>query len=108
MKRDNRDLVFYVGGIICGLIGGLLFFSGDCKAQQSTYYTDRLGQPAGQAWTTGNQTFYSDAVGRPMGSAATNGPNPPQPMGLPYPAPAEVLRIEPIRPIEPIAPLRLQ
>lgn len=76
-------------------------------SQQSTYYTDRFGQPAGQAWTYGNQTFYSDAIGRPMGSAATNGPTPPQPMGLPYPQP-EPLRIEPIRPIEPIQPLRLQ
>ena len=77
-------------------------------SQQSTYYTDRNGLPAGQAWTYGNQTFYSDAIGRPMGSAATNGPNPPQPMGLPSPASAEPLRIEPIRPIEPIQPLRLQ
>lgn len=77
-------------------------------AQQSTYYTDKLGQPAGQAWTYGNQTFYSDAIGRPMGSAATNGPTPPQPMGLPYPAPAEALRIEPLSPIEPLQPLRLQ
>lgn len=82
-------------------------------AQQSTYYTDRWGQPAGQAWTYGNQTFYSDAIGRPTGSAATNGPNPPQPMGMPYPQ-VEPLRIEPIRPIrpirpiEPIQPLRLQ
>ena len=77
-----------------------------CYAQQSTYYTDRYGQPAGQAWTTGNQTFYSDAVGRPMGSAVTNGPNPPAPLPMPYPRVAEPLRIEPIRPIEPIQPLR--
>lgn len=76
--------------------------------QQSTYYTDRLGQPAGQAWTYGNQTFYSDTVGRPMGSAATNGNQAPQPMGLPYPAPIEPLRIEPIRSIEPLQPLRMQ
>lgn len=76
--------------------------------QQSTYYTDRLGQPAGQAWTYGNQTFYSDAVGRPMGSAATNGNQPPAPLGMPYPLPVPALRIEPIRPIEPIQPLRLQ
>lgn len=86
----------------------VMLLSGVTHAQQSTYYTDRYGQPAGSAWTTGNQTFYSDAVGRPMGSATTNGPNPPQPMGLPYPAPIEPLRIEPIRPIEPIQPLRLQ
>ena len=96
-------------------LGALVVFGAVCLAfppkafpQQSTYYTDRNGLPAGQAWTYGNQTFYSDAIGRPMGSAATNGPNPPQPMGLPYPAPAEALRIEPIRPIEPIQPLRLQ
>lgn len=77
-------------------------------AQQSTYYTDRNGLPAGQAWTYGNQTFYTDAIGRLVGSAATSGPNPPQPMGLPYPAPVEPLRIEPIRTIEPIKPLSLQ
>ena len=77
-------------------------------AQQSTYYTDRNGLPAGQAWTYGNQTFYSDAVGRPMGSAATNGPNPPQPLGMPMIQPIEPLRIEPIRPIEPLQPLRPQ
>lgn len=75
--------------------------------QQSTYYTDRNGLPAGQAWTYGNQTFYSDAIGRPMGSSATNGPNPPAPLPMPYPR-VEPLRIEPIRPIEPIQPLRLQ
>lgn len=91
-----RAVILFLGTIFCSIL----------SAQQSTYYTDRLGQPAGQAWTTGNQTFYSDAIGRPMGSAATNGPNPPQPMGLPYPAPMPELRIEPIRPIEPIAPLR--
>lgn len=85
-----------------------MLFTGMVYAQQSTYYTDRWGQPAGQAWTYGNQTFYSDAVGRPMGSAATNTPQPPQPMGMPYPLPVEPLRIEPIRPIEPIQPLRLQ
>lgn len=77
-------------------------------AQQSTYYTDRNGLPAGQAWTYGNQTFYSDAIGRPMGSAATNGPLPPAPLPMPYPRVGEPLRIEPIRPIEPIQPLRLQ
>ena len=76
--------------------------------QQSTYYTDRNGLPAGQAWTYGNQTFYSDVVGRPMGSAATNTNQPPQPLGMPYPPVIEPLRIEPIRPIEPIQPLRLQ
>lgn len=86
----------------------MMLLSSAAHAQQSTYYTDRWGQPAGQAWTYGNQTFYSDSIGRPMGSAATNGPNPPQPMGLPYPAPVEALRIEPIRSIEPIQPLRLQ
>jgi len=75
--------------------------------QQSTYYTDRDGLPAGQAWTYGNQTFYSDAIGRPMGSAANNGPNPPAPLPMPYPR-VEPLHIEPIRPIEPIQPLRLQ
>ena len=76
--------------------------------QQSTYYTDRNGLPAGQAWTYGNQTFYSDAIGRPMGSAAANGPNPPAPLPMPYPPQVDALRIEPIRPIEPIQPLRLQ
>lgn len=95
-------------GAIVVFVAVYLAFPPHAFAQQSTYYTDRWGQPAGQAWTYGNQTFYSDAVGRPTGSAATNGPNPPQPMGLPYPVPAEALRIEPIRPIEPIQPLRLQ
>ena len=79
-----------------------------CYAQYSTYYTDKYGQPAGQAWTYGNQTFYSDSIGRPMGSAATNTNQAPQPMGMPYPRVAEPLRVEPIRPIEPIQPLRLQ
>lgn len=86
----------------------MMLLTGVANAQYSTYYTDRWGQPAGQAWTYGNQTFYSDAVGRPTGSAATNTNQAPQPMGLPYPAPVEPLRIEPIRPIEPIQPLRLQ
>ena len=80
-------------------------FPTNAKAQQSTYYTDRNGLPAGQAWTTGNQTFYTDAYGRPMGSAATNGVQPPAPLPMPYPPQLNELRIEPIRPIE---PLRLQ
>ena len=75
---------------------------------QSTYYTDRNGLPAGQAWTYGNQTFYSDAVGRPMGSTATNGLLPAQTIGIPTPIMVEPFHIEPIRPIEPIQPLRLQ
>ena len=77
-------------------------------SQQSTYYTDRYGRPAGQAWTTGNQIFYSDAIGRPLGSASTNGPNPPALLPMPYPPVGEPLRIESIRSIEPIQPLRLQ
>lgn len=80
-------------------------FPNKAHAQQSTTYTDRWGQPAGQAWTYGNQTFYTDAIGRPMGSAASNNSQPPQPLPMPYPDP---LRIEAIRPIEPIQPLRLQ
>lgn len=80
----------------------LTLFVGTVNAQQSTYYTDRYGQPAGQAWTYGNQTFYSDSVGRPMGSASTNTSRPPQPLGMPYPLQVEPLRIEPIRPIEPL------
>ena len=78
------------------------------KAQQSTYYTDKWGQPAGQAWTYGNQTFYTEQYGRPMGSAATTGLQPPAPLPMPYPPQVNELRIEPIRPIEPIPPLRLQ
>ena len=80
-------------------------FPQKANAQQSTYYTDRLGLPAGQAWTTGNQTFYSNAIGAPMGSSATNTQQPAQPLPMPYPEP---LRLEAIRPIEPIQPLRLQ
>jgi hypothetical protein len=76
-----------------------------CYAQQSTYYTDKWGQPAGSAWTYGNQTFYTNEYGRPMGSAATTGVQPPAPLPMPYPPQSNELRIEPIRPIE---PLRLQ
>ena len=75
------------------------------QQQQSTYYTDRWGSPAGQAWTLGNQTFYTNAIGAPLGSAMTTGNQSPAPLPLPYPEP---LRIEPIRPIEPIQPLRMQ
>jgi len=100
----NIALTFSMALVV---IQSAILLSSECKAQQSTYYTDRYGQPAGAAWTYGNQTFYSDAVGRPMGSAATNGPTPPQPMGLPYPAPMPELRIEPIRPIEPLQLPRL-
>lgn len=94
-------------GAIVVFIAVCLAFPPHAFAQQSTYYTDRFGQPAGQAWTYGNQTFYSDAIGRPMGSAATNTNQAPQPIGMPYPQ-VEPLRIEFIRPIEPIQPLRLQ
>jgi hypothetical protein len=88
-----------------------LAFPPKAFAQYSTYYTDRNGLPAGQAWTYGNQTFYTDQYGRPVGSAATNGIQPPQPLGMPYPPQIDAIRIEPIRPIEPIQPiqpLRLQ
>jgi hypothetical protein len=83
-------------------------FPSKANAQQSTYYTDKWGQPAGQAWTYGNQTFYTDSYGRPAGSAATNTPQPPAPLAMPYPQIIAPARIEPIRPIEPIQPLRLQ
>lgn len=82
-----------------------MLFTGVVYAQQSTYYTDKNGLPAGQAWTYGNQTFYTDSYGRPMGSAATTGIQPPAPLPMPYPPQVNELRIEPIRPIE---PLRLQ
>ena len=96
------------------MVGTLIFavvylaFPPKAFSQQSTYYTDRNGLPAGQAWTYGNQTFYTDSYGRPMGSAATTGVQPPQPLPMPYPPQINELRIEPIRPIEPIQPLRLQ
>lgn len=83
----------------------LMLFAGVAHAQQSTYYTDKNGLPAGSAWTTGNQTFYTNEYGRPMGSAATTGVQPPAPLPMPYPPQINELRIEPIRPIE---PLRLQ
>ena len=86
----------------------MMLLTSVANAQYSTYYTDRWGQPAGQSWTYGNQVFYSSETGRPMGSAATNTPQPPQPMGMPYPIQVEPLRIEPIRSIEPIQPLRMQ
>lgn len=84
----------------------LMLFTGIVYAQQSTYYTDRNGLPAGSAWTYGNQTFYTNEYGRPMGSAATTGVQPPAPLPMPYPPQINELRIEPIRPIEPIQPLR--
>ena len=95
-------------GAIVVFIAVYLAFPPKAFAQQSTYYTDRWGQPAGQAWTYGNQTFYTDQYGRPMGSAATTGVQPPAPLPMPYPPQVNELRIEPIRPIEPIQPLRLQ
>lgn len=75
---------------------------------QSTYYTDRNGLPMAQAWSFGNQTFYTDIVGRPMGSTATNGPLPSSALGVPTPIQPEPFRIEPIRPIESLQPLRMQ
>lgn len=91
------------GGALAAIIH--VSFPPKAHAQQATYYTDRLGQPAGTAWTTGNQTFYTNAIGTPIGSSATNTQQPTQPLPMPYPEP---LRIEPIRSIEPIQPLRLQ
>ena len=74
-------------------------------AQQSTYFTDRNGLPAGQAWSYGNQTFLSDPVGRPMGSASNL--TPPAPPAAVTPPMLEPLRIEPIRALE-LPPLRPQ
>ncbi len=68
-------------------------------AQQSTYFTDRNGLPAGQAWSYGNQTFLSDPIGRPLGSASNLTPPAPPAAVIPPPM-LEPLRIEPIRPIE--------
>lgn len=85
-----------------------LAFPPKAFAAQSTYYTDKNGLPAGQAWTYGNQTFYTDAVGRPVGSVATNGPLPAQAIGIPTPVVPDQYRIEPIKPIEPIQPLRIE
>ena len=81
----------------------LTLFVGTVNAQQSTYYTDRYGQPAGTAWSYGNQTFLTDPIGRPMGSAATNTNQAPPAAII---MPPEALRIQPLR-IEPIAPLGL-
>ncbi len=69
-------------------------------AQQSTYFTDRNGLPAGQAWSYGNQTFLSDPIGRPLGSASNLTPPAPPAAVIPPPPMLEPLRIEPIRPIE--------
>jgi hypothetical protein len=72
-------------------------------AQQSTYFTDRNGLPAGTAWSYGNQTFLTDPIGRPMGSAATNTNRaPPAAITMPI----EPLRVEPLR-IEPLPSLAL-
>jgi len=68
-------------------------------AQQSTYFTDRNGLPAGQAWSYGNQTFMSDPIGRPLGSASNLTPPAPPAAVIPPPM-MELPRIEPIRPIE--------
>ncbi len=68
-------------------------------AQQSTYFTDRNGLPAGQAWSYGNQTFLSDPIGRPLGSASNLTPPAPPAAVIPPPM-MELPRIEPIRPIE--------
>jgi hypothetical protein len=67
-------------------------------AQQSTYFTDRNGLPAGTAWSYGNQTFLTDPIGRPMGSAATNTNRaPPAAIAMPLePLRIELLRIEPL------------
>lgn len=40
---------------------------------QTTYYTDRYGQPAGTTTTMGNVTFYTNQYGQPMGTASTYG-----------------------------------
>lgn len=40
---------------------------------QTTYYTDRNGQPMGTATTMGNITFYTNQYGQPMGTASTYG-----------------------------------
>lgn len=40
---------------------------------QTTYYTDRNGQPMGTATTMGNVTFYTNQYGQPMGTASTYG-----------------------------------
>lgn len=95
-------------GAIVIFMAVYLAFPPHVFGQQSTYYTDRNGLPAGQAWSYGNQTFYTDQYGRPVGSAATNGIQPPQPIGLPYPPQIDTLRIEPIRPIEPLQLPRVQ
>ena len=75
-------------------------------AQQSTYFTDRNGLPAGQAWSYGNQTFMSDPIGRPLGSASNLTPPAPPAAVIPPPM-MELPRIEPIRPLE-LPPLRIQ
>lgn len=86
----------------------MLLLISSVATAQSTYYTDKWGQPAGQAWSYGNQTFYTDSIGRPMGSAATNTNQPPQPIGIPYPQVIEPLRIEPLRSLPPLELPRLQ
>lgn len=40
---------------------------------QTTYYSDRNGQPKGTATTIGNTTYYTNQFGQPMGTASTYG-----------------------------------
>lgn len=62
MLRDNRDLVFYISGVVCGVIGGLLVFSGSCKAEPVNYF-DKNGQLFMQSNRVGNQVIYTDGRG---------------------------------------------
>lgn len=80
----------------------IMLVTGMANAQYSTYYTDQLGQPAGQAWTYGNQTFYSSEIGRPTGSSATNTDQPPPALSMPYP-----IQPEPVQRFEALPPLGL-
>lgn len=71
---------------------------------QSTYFTGPMGEPRGQAWTSGNQTNITSETGVPLGSARSQyGAPPPASISV---APGSALGIAPIQPIQPIAPVQ--
>lgn len=74
---------------------------------QSTYFTGPLGEPRGQAWSSGNQTNVTSQIGIPMGSATNlTGGAPPVGVAItPLPQLQPLERIQPIQQIQPLQPL---
>lgn len=103
MKRDGRDLSFYIGGLVMGFIGGFILCATASHAQ-STYFTGPLGEPRGQAWSSGNQTNVTSQIGVPLGSAVNlTGGAPPVGVAItPLPQPQPIERIQPLQTIQPL------